>query len=109
VAMQMPSVDLDSNGDYGFNWIESSSTENLTMWVDGLNTKKSFKKPFGLATVVTPSTGFMSINFRIGDYSSLVLDPADGLTFWGANEYVGTNGGSDIWSTHIAAFTVPKK
>ena len=108
VAMQMPSVDLDNNGNYGINWFESSSTEYMTMWVDGV-TKKSLKKPFGLATVVTPSTGFMTYNFRTGDYSSIVLDPADNLTFWAANEYTGTNGGTDIWSTHIAAFTVPKK
>lgn len=109
VAMQMPSVDLNKNGDYGLTWFESSTTEYMTMWVDGLNTKKSFKNPFGLATVVTASTGFMTYNFRIGDYSSIVLDPADDLTFWAANEYIGTNGANDIWSTHIAAFTVPKK
>src|SRR5215469_9554806 len=70
VAMQMPSVDLNKNGDYGFTWFESSSTEYMTMWVDGVNTtKKGLKNPLGLATVVTPSTGFMSFSFRIGDFS----------------------------------------
>jgi hypothetical protein len=108
VAVQMPSVDEDSNGNFGLTWMESSSTEYLSMWVDGLN-KKTFKKPLTLATDVTPNAGFMTYNFRIGDYSTTVLDPADGLTFWSANEYVGPNGTTDIWSTHITSYTVPKK
>jgi hypothetical protein len=35
---------------------------------------------------------------------TIVLDPSDGKTFWAANEYIGTNGLSDIWRTHITSF-----
>ena len=108
VAVQMPSVDQDMNGRLGFNWFESSTTEFMSMWVDGLPKLKT-KKIFKNATDVTPNAGFMFANFRMGDYSSTVVDPSDGLTFWGANEYVGPNGGVDIWSTHIASFTAPLK
>ena len=108
VAMQMPSVDMDTAGNLGINWFESSNSEFMSMWVNALGTKKT-KKVFKNATDVTTNAGFMSFGFRMGDYSSTVVDPADGLTFWGANEYVGPNGGSDIWSTHIASFTAPGK
>jgi hypothetical protein len=108
VALQMPSVDMNKNGNLGMNWIESSTTEFLSMWVNALGTKKT-KKILKNATDVTPNAGFMNVNFRIGDYSSTVVDPSDGLTFWGANEYVGPNGSTDIWSTHITSFTAPSK
>ena len=108
VAVQMPSVDMDSKGNIGMNWIESSTTEFLSMWVNALGPRKT-KRTLRNATDVTPNAGFMSANFRIGDYSTTVVDPNDGLTFWGANEYVGPNGGSDIWSTHIASFIAPSK
>jgi hypothetical protein len=45
----------------------------------------------------------MPFSFRTGDYSSTVLD-SDGLTFWSANEYNGSNGANDIWLTHIASY-----
>jgi methionine-rich copper-binding protein CopC len=100
VAVQMPSVDMDKNGNLGFTWFESSSTEFLSMWVGTLSTTGAF----GSADVA-PGGGDFVFNFRIGDYSSLVVDPADGLTFWGANEFIGSDGGSDIWRTHIQSFT----
>ena len=53
-----------------------------------------------------PGGGFFYENFRIGDYSTTVLDP-DGNTFWSANEYIGSNRASDIWLTHITSFSVP--
>src|SRR5262249_54860075 len=30
--------------------------------------------------------------------------PTDGRTFWAANEYIGADGGIDIWRTHIVSF-----
>jgi hypothetical protein len=34
-----------------------------------------------------------------------VVDPVDGTTFWSANEYIGNDGISDIWRTHITSFS----
>jgi len=100
VAVQMPSVDEDSKGNLGLTWIESSNTEYLTMWV-GAQGKK-----VNAAQVAAPGGGFFYYSFRIGDYSTIALDPSDGLTFWAANEYIGAYGANDIWLTHLTSFTV---
>jgi len=107
VAVQMPSVDEDSKGNLGYSWIESSLNEYLSMWVGArpVKTKKHVKSlP---AADAAPGGGFFTYGFRIGDYSTTVLDPADNLTFWSANEYIGSNGTSDIWLTHLTSFTAP--
>ena len=95
VAVQMVSIDQDSKGKQGFTWIESSITEYVSMWIGSASGKAN----------IAPGGGFMSQSFRLGDYSSTVIDPSDGLTFWSANEYIGSDGNSDIWRTHIASFT----
>ena len=102
VAVQMPSVDEDQLGNLGFTWMESSTTEFLSMWVGTLDTKGNFS-----SSVAAAGGGFFSANFRIGDYSSTVLDPSDHLTFFSANEYIGPNGATDIWLTHIRSFKTP--
>jgi hypothetical protein len=45
-------------------------------------------------------------NGRWGDYSSLVLDPADDCTFWYVNQYYQTTG-SFAWRTRIGSFKFP--
>ena len=101
VAVQMPSVDEDQSGNLGLTWMESSTTEFLSMWVGILDTNGALS-----ASVAAPGGGFFPANFRIGDYSTTVLDPSDHMTFFSANEYIGPNGSTDIWRTHIRAFTV---
>jgi hypothetical protein len=70
------------------------------MWV-GAQGKK-----VNAAQVAAPGGGFFYYSFRIGDYSTIALDPSDGLTFWAANEYIGADGANDIWLTHLTSFTV---
>jgi 6-phosphogluconolactonase (cycloisomerase 2 family) len=100
VAVQMPSVDEDQSGNLGFTWMESSTTEFLSMWVGTLDTNGTLS-----ASVAAPGGGLFPINFRIGDYSTTVLDPSDHKTFFSANEYIGPDGSTDIWRTHIRSFT----
>jgi hypothetical protein len=99
VAVQMPSVDEDQQGNLGLTWMESSSTEYLSMWVGNLYTNGNLS-----AQPAAPGLGFFFLSFRIGDYSTIVLDPSDGKTFWAANEYIGPDGATDIWRTHITSF-----
>jgi hypothetical protein len=99
VAVQMVSVDEDKQGNLGFTWMESSNTEYLSMWVANLYTNGRLS-----SETAANGGGFFYVNFRIGDYSTVVLDPDDALTFWAANEYIGNNGASDIWRTHITSF-----
>ena len=102
VAVQMPSVDEDSRGNLGLTWMESSSTEYLSMWVGTLDNAGNLA-----SSVAAPGGGFFPFSSRIGDYSTTVLDPSDGRTFWSANEYIGDDGARDIWRTHITSFTAP--
>ncbi|MGZ8884734.1 MAG: hypothetical protein ACXW0U_07485 [Halobacteriota archaeon] len=104
VAVQMPSVDEDNDGNLGLTWMESSSNEYLSMWVGTIDTKGKLS-----SSAAAPGGGFFPYSFRIGDYSTTVLDPSNGTTFWSANEYIGADGSSDIWRTHIASFKAPKK
>ena len=99
VAVQMPSVDEDKQRNLGFTWMESSSTEYLSMWTGNLYTNGNFS-----SQDVAPGGGFFYYSFRIGDYSTIVLDPFDGRTFWAANEYIGSDGLNDIWLTHLTSF-----
>jgi hypothetical protein len=96
VAVQMVTVDEDKKRHLGLTWIESSLTEYLSMWIGN-----------GSSSVhadVAPGGGYFTYGFRIGDYSSTVLDPSDRLTFWSANEYIGSDGSTDIWRTHLTSF-----
>ena len=102
VAVQMPSVDEDSRGNLGLTWMESSSHEYLSMWVGTVDNTGNLA-----SSVAAPGGGFFPVSFRIGDYSTTVLDPSDGRTFWSANEYIGDDGDPNIWRTHLTSFTAP--
>ena len=104
VAVQMPSVDEDIHGNLGLSWMESSNSEYLSMWIGTIDTKGKLA-----ASVAALGGGFFPYNFRIGDYSTTVIDPSDGATFWSANEYIGNDGGSNIWRTHITSFKAKRK
>jgi|GEM_PF-1773128 len=99
VAVQMPSVAEDQQGNLGLTWMESSNDEYLSMWVGNVDPNGNFS-----AQQAAPGLGFFFLNFRIGDYSTIVVDPSDGKTFWAANEYIGSDGDSNIWRTHITSF-----
>jgi hypothetical protein len=91
VAVQMPSVDEDSQGNLGLTWMESSKSEYLTMWVATLDR-------FGklTAAVAAPGGGFFYANSRIGDYSTTVLDLTNDqeAVFWSANRDAAYSPGS---------------
>ena len=60
-----------------------------------------------VSAVAAPGGGFFAANFRIGDYSTTVLDLTNDQqdVFWSANEYIGDGGRTDIWRTHISSFS----
>jgi protocatechuate 3,4-dioxygenase beta subunit len=102
VSVEMFSAAMDSRGNLGFTWMQGSSTQYVSMYVGSLDTQGHFS-----SYDATPNAGFFYENFRIGDYSTVVIDPTDGNTFWAANEYSGPDAASDIWSTHITSFSLP--
>ncbi len=106
VAVQMPSVDEDSDGNLGLTWMESSTTEYLSMWVGTVNTTGKLA-----ASIAAAGAGFFHYSFRIGDYSTTVLDRSDDGrdVFWSANEYIGDGGATNIWRTHITSFAAGRR
>jgi hypothetical protein len=94
----MPTVDINTAGSIGMTFDESASTENWSMYV----TLRTASDASGtMETAVKVANGASSSpDSRVGDFSSTTVDPSDGLTFWSANEYQG----SDFWDTHIASY-----
>jgi hypothetical protein len=96
----MPSVDINTAGSIGMTFDESSSSEYWSMYVtertasDGSGTME--------APVLAVAGTATSPDSRVGDFSGTTVDPFDGLTFWSANQYQG----SDFWDTHIASFSI---
>jgi hypothetical protein len=105
VATFFPTATQDAAGNIGITYMESSSSEFVSSYAAG----HVAGQPLGTTvagTAFAPGGGSMPQSFRAGDYSSVVLDPTDGTTFWAANEYIGSDGASDIWRTKIASFTL---
>ena len=95
-----PAIEVNSQGDLGLTFMESSATEYGSMYVTG----RSASDPAG--TLQTPVLAWAGSNrytgTRAGDYSGISVDPTDGVSFWAANEYMGT----PLWDTGIATFGV---
>jgi hypothetical protein len=99
-ATFMPSVDINTAGSIGMTFGESAKKEFWSMYV----AERTASDPAGTmqAAVKVASGVAKSLDSRVGDFSGTTVDPSDGLTFWSANEYQGT----DFWDTHIASFSI---
>ena len=104
----MGSIAMDSSGNIGLGFSISSSkmypaikyTGRLKN--DSLNTLDLPEKGifYGAGSNTTSDGGGYS---RWGDYSSMTIDPSDGMTFWYTQQY-NTSMGSG-WKTRIATFS----
>lgn len=105
-----PSIAIAPNGDIGMTYIQSSSSEYMSMYVTG----RTSSDPTG--TMQTPvlakagetsySATFDSSPYRAGDYSGITVDPINS-TFWAANEYAKTPTDSRAnWGTWIKNFSL---
>jgi hypothetical protein len=97
----IPDAAMSPDGSIGMTFIESSSSEFMSVYVTGR------KATDALGTMQTPilaKAGVAALNpsSRIGDYSTTSIDPVDG-TFWSANEYAGAGGN---WRTFVEHFTL---
>jgi hypothetical protein len=100
-ATFMPTVDINTAGSIGMTFDESARSEFWSMYVTERTASDSsgtMEKAVKVAAGVSRSP-----DSRVGDFSGTTVDPSDGLTFWSANEYQG----SDFWDTHIASFFIP--
>jgi hypothetical protein len=56
--------------------------------------------------VLINGAGSQTGSNRWGDYSDMVVDPANDCSFWFTNEYYPSNAGS-TWKTRVGVFTIP--
>src|SRR5262249_3226694 len=104
VNTSYPSIAINPSGDIGMTFLESSSTEFVSMDVTG----RLAADPLG--TMQTPfqvTAGKGTLNGdRGGDYSATEYDPVDNF-FWSANEYAFDNSGtSGNWGTQMVHYKV---
>jgi hypothetical protein len=103
VSTYQGSIAQDATGNLGMTYMQSSAREYVSMYV----ATKPVGTPLGVmgnGVAAAPGRGPMAYSDRTGDYSTVEVDPTDGTTFWAANEYIGADGGTDLWKTHIASF-----
>ena len=103
----MPSIAEDASGNIGLGYSISGSSRHPGIRYTGrLASDPAGTMSQGEGSIIDGAgsqTGNLS---RWGDYSAMAVDPADGCTFWYANEYIPGNG-SFNWRTRIAAFKFP--
>jgi hypothetical protein len=103
-----PSIAIGFDDVLALNYMESSPTEFMSMWVTGrIATDSSGMQTAVLAQAGTASYvgSFLELPpYRAGDFSAITVDPNDG-TFWAVNEYA-TSQSRPNWGTAIAHFNV---
>jgi len=112
-ASYYPSIDIAPDGTIGLDFLESSSSEYMSMYVTGrtpsdpLNTMETPKLAQAGQAGYTLG-GFEPSPHRAGDFSGIGMDiDASGNplnSFWAANEYTGAGG---AWATWLSNFSVP--
>jgi CSLREA domain-containing protein len=104
IATYFPSIDINAAGDLGMTYMESSSSEFVSIYVTG---RTSTDATGTMETGVVTRAGTANYTgSRAGDYSSTCVDPSDGTTFWSANEFI-NNSAAASWATGIASFSLP--
>jgi hypothetical protein len=101
VYTYFPSIAMNYNGDIGLTFMESSTSEYVSMYVTGQSVNDSGSGQTQDAVDVFAGTSYYTLG-RAGDYSGISVDPSDSYTFWAANEYKGDR----PWNTGIASFGV---
>jgi hypothetical protein len=101
ISTFFPAVGVDASGNLGLNYMESSATEYVSMYITG-------RLPGDAAGTLEPAllarAGAVTLNpTRAGDYAGIGLDPSTANTFWAANEYAPSG---SAWGTWMAQFQV---
>src|SRR6266566_5180489 len=104
----MGSIAMDQAGGIGLGFsVSSSSLKPQIHYTGRLATDPTGQMSQGEGTIINGAGVQTGRGLsRWGDYSSMSIDPADGCTFWYANEYIPANG-SFNWSTRIGTFKLP--
>ena len=98
----MPSIAVDACGDTAIGYATSSTSMFPGIRYAGRLAADPLNDLSQGEAVMFNGTASQTSN-RWGDYSMTTVDPADGATFWHANEYYATTG-SFNWHTRIGSF-----
>src|SRR5437870_8934557 len=100
----MPSIAVDNAGNTAIGYSTSSSTNFPGIRYAGRLAADPLNDLGQGENTLFSGTGSESdTNGRWGDYSMTTIDPADGTSFWHANEYEAVTG-SFNWHTRIGKF-----
>jgi hypothetical protein len=100
------SAAMDSAGDLAVGYSVSSGSMYPSLRYAG-RAPGDAVGTLGSETTLKAGAGSQTSTYnRWGDYSSLVVDPVDGCTFWYTNEYF-TSTSDSSWSTWIGSFAFP--
>jgi hypothetical protein len=102
----MGSIAMDKAGNVGLGYSASSSSLNPQIRYTGRLAGDPAGQMTQAENTIIAGAGSQTTYSRWGDYSSMVVDPADGCTFWYTQEYEATTGTRN-WHTRLASFTLP--
>jgi hypothetical protein len=102
----MGSMAIDKAGGIGLGYSASSSTIRPEIRFTGRLPGEPLGQMGQGETTIVAGIGAQTLHSRWGDYTSMVVDPVDGCTFWYANQYLAANGVFN-WHTRIASFQLP--
>jgi hypothetical protein len=108
ISTYFPSIAIAPNGDEAATYMQSSSSQYVSMYVTGRKAGEATLEPPALAKAgeTTYSSSFGDNPYRAGDFSLTTVDPLDG-SFWSVNEYAKSlSGASANWGTWVTHFTV---
>jgi hypothetical protein len=100
----MGSIAMNASGDIGIAYSVSSSSMYPSIYFTGRKATDALNQLTIPEGIIQTGTNAMTGASRWGDYTTMSIDPSDNQTFWTAQEYVGTYGGSYPWATKIATF-----
>jgi hypothetical protein len=102
----MPSMAMDKMGNIAIGYSASSATVFPGVRVTG-RLRSDLRNRLQNEYIVVNGTGSQTGTLvRWGDYSTMLVDPADECTFWYTTEYTTANGTFN-WNTRIFSFKFP--
>jgi hypothetical protein len=100
----MGSIAMDQDGNMALGYSASSSTTFPSIWYTGrLASDPLGTMPLGEESIVDGTGSQTSGFFRWGDYTSMVIDPADDCTFWYTNQWLPVTSTAG-WVVRVGAF-----
>ena len=102
----MGSAAMDSAGDIAVGYSVSSSSTYPSIRYAGRAPGDASGSLGAESTLKAGAGSQTDSSNRWGDYSSLVVDPVDGCTFWYTNEYYSSTAAYS-WKTWVGSFTFP--